>query len=146
MVFHDLFVSFFVVTIMDTLRDCYENKKFYKTYTVVYSYNICTIYRYIYIGIHKYIYMDREGWWFEHSVSWLQVCLSAEGAKNVSWPWLSPLRGWGSPTMSLTGKFVYIYIHKYTLDNGVAGRALAPSPPPTNIFWRKKIFLYVKLQ
>ena len=31
-----------------------------------------------------------------------------EGAKNVSWPWLSPLRGWGSPTMTYTGKFVYI--------------------------------------
>ena len=35
---------------------------------------------------------------------------SAEGAKNVSWPWLYPLWGWGSLTMSLTGKFVYIYI------------------------------------
>ena len=37
--------------------------------------------------------------------------LSAEGAKNVSWPWLSPLRGWGSLTMSLTGKFVYLYMN-----------------------------------
>ena len=53
--------------------------------------------------------VDREGLWFEHSVSWLHVCLSAEGAKNVSWPWLSPLRGWGSLTMASTGKFVYIY-------------------------------------
>ena len=33
--------------------------------------------------------------------------MSAEGAKNVSWPWLSPLRGWGSLTMTSTGKFVY---------------------------------------
>ena len=37
--------------------------------------------------------------------------------KNVSWPWLSPLQGWGSLTMSLTCKFVcmyiYIYIHTY---------------------------------
>ena len=24
--------------------------------------------------------------------------MSAEGAKNVPWPWLSPLQGWGSPT------------------------------------------------
>ena len=32
-------------------------------------------------------------------------------AKNVFWPWLSPLRVWGSLTMSLTGKFVYIYIY-----------------------------------
>ena len=37
----------------------------------------------------------------------------AEGAKNVSWPWLSPLRGWGSLTMTSTGKFVYIYIYIY---------------------------------
>ena len=30
--------------------------------------------------------VDREGWWFEHSVSWLRVCLSAEGVKNVTFP------------------------------------------------------------
>ena len=53
--------------------------------------------------------VDGEGWWFERSMSWLRVCLSAEGVKNVSWPWLSPLRGWGSLTMTFTGKFVYIY-------------------------------------
>ena len=57
--------------------------------------------------------VDREGWWFERSMSWLRVCLSAEGAKNVSWPWLSPLRGWGSLTMTFTSKFVYIYIYIY---------------------------------
>ena len=54
----------------------------------------------------------------------LRVCLSAEGTKNVSWPWLSPLQGWGSLTMTSTGKFiyilylymyVYIYTHIYTL-------------------------------
>ena len=39
----------------------------------------------------------------------MRVCLSAEGAKNVSWPWLSLLQGWGSLTMAFTGKFVYIY-------------------------------------
>ena len=55
--------------------------------------------------------VNRKEWWFEPSVSWLQVCLSAEGAKNVSWPWLSPLRGWGSLTMSITGKFVYLAYH-----------------------------------
>ena len=54
--------------------------------------------------------VDREGWWFVHSVSKLRVCLSAEGAKNVSWTWLSPLRGWGSLTVAFTGEFVYIYI------------------------------------
>ena len=41
-------------------------------------------------------------------MSYLQVCLSAEGAKNVSWPWLSLLRGCGSRTLAFTGKFVYI--------------------------------------
>ena len=55
--------------------------------------------------------VEREGWWFEHSVSWLQVCLSAVGAKNVSWSWLSSLQGWGSLTMAFTGKFVCIYIY-----------------------------------
>ena len=45
-------------------------------------------------------------------MSKLRVSLSAVGAKNVSWPWLlSPLRGWGSLTMSLTGKFVYMAHH-----------------------------------
>ena len=39
---------------------------------------------------------------------YMRVCLPAENAKNVSWPWLSPLQGWGSRTMSLTGKFVYL--------------------------------------
>ena len=37
--------------------------------------------------------------------------MSAEGAKNVSWPWVSPLRGWGSLTMTFTGKFVYMPHH-----------------------------------
>ena len=37
--------------------------------------------------------------------------MSAEGAKNVSWHWLSPLRGWGSLTMTFTGKFVYMAHH-----------------------------------
>ena len=35
-----------------------------------------------------------------------------KGAKNVSWPWLSLLRGWCSVTMTFTGKFVYIYIYR----------------------------------
>ena len=37
--------------------------------------------------------------------------MSAEGSKNVSWPWLSSLRGWGSLIMALTGKFVYMAHH-----------------------------------
>ena len=36
--------------------------------------------------------VDREGWWFEDCILWLWVFLSAEGAKNVSYPWLSWLR------------------------------------------------------
>ena len=55
--------------------------------------------------------VDSEGWWFEHSMSWLRVCLSAEAAKNVSWPWVSPLRGWGTLTMTSTGIFVCVAHH-----------------------------------
>ena len=55
--------------------------------------------------------VDREGWWFERSVSQLRLCLSREGARNVSWAWLSRLRGWGSLTMTSTGKFVYMAHH-----------------------------------
>ena len=55
--------------------------------------------------------LGREEWWFEHSVSQLQVCLSAEGSKNVPWPWLSPLRGWGSLNIVLTGKIVDMAHH-----------------------------------
>ena len=50
---------------------------------------------------------DWDKWWLEQSVSKLQVCLSAEGAKSVSWPWLSPLRGWVSLTMTFLDKFGY---------------------------------------
>ena len=46
--------------------------------------------------------VDREGWW---------VYLSAEGAKNFSWSWQSLLWGWGSLTMTFTGKFVYMAHH-----------------------------------
>ena len=49
----------------------------------------------------------------------MRVCLSAERAKNVSWPWLSQLRGRGSLTMAFTGNFVctyiYIYIYNYNI-------------------------------
>ena len=71
--------------------------------------------------------VNREGWWFEHSMSQLQVCLSAEGAKNVSWPWLSPLRRWGNLTMAFTGKFVHMAHHSFCYGSiplalGLAGR------------------------
>ena len=48
------------------------------------------------VTVHEYIYFIIQ---FD-----MRVCLSAEGAKNVSWPWLSVLRGWGS---------IYIYIYIY---------------------------------
>ena len=43
---------------------------------------------------HFGLRVDREKWWFEHSM-WFQACLTAEGAENVSWLWIFPLRGWG---------------------------------------------------
>ena len=60
----------------------------------------------IYVGLYTHIYT------YIH----IRVCLSAEGAKNVSWPWLSPLRGWGSLTMASTGKFVYMAHHFIMLN------------------------------
>ena len=45
---------------------------------------------------------------------WLRVYLSAGGAKNVSWPWLSPLQGWDGLAMTFSGKFVYM-IHHFIL-------------------------------
>ena len=41
----------------------------------------------------------------------MRVGLSTEGVKKVSWPWLSPLRGWGNLTMTSTGKFVFMAHH-----------------------------------
>ena len=40
-------------------------------------------------------------------------CLSEKGAKNFSWPCLSPLRGRASLTITFLGKFEYIYLHIY---------------------------------
>ena len=78
-------------------------------------------------SINKFVYMaqhfislrlnpfglrvDREGWWFEYSMSQFRVGLSAEGAKNVSWFWLSSFRGWGSVNMTSTGKFLCMSHH-----------------------------------
>ena len=55
--------------------------------------------------------VDREGWWFDHSVSQLPVCLLAEGTKNVSGPWLSFLRGWATLIMTSAVKFLYMAHH-----------------------------------
>ena len=72
-------------------------KKLPKKISVSVFINLFTYHIYIYI--HTYI------------IYTLRVCLSAEGAKNVSWPWLSPLRGWDSLTMASAGKFVYMAHH-----------------------------------
>ena len=52
------------------------------------------------------IRVEGEGWQFEHSVSQLRVCFSAEDAKNVLWPRLATLRRWGS--LAFIGNFVYM--------------------------------------
>ena len=50
-------------------------------------------------------------------VSDLLACLWTEGAYHVSWPWLSPLRGWGSLTMAFTiaGKHWHYHWHLLSL-------------------------------
>ena len=65
--------------------------------------------------------IDREELWFHYSVSKLRVSLSTEGAKNVSLPRLSLLQGWGSVTMTSTGKFVYMAHHFILLRLHVFG-------------------------
>ena len=40
--------------------------------------------------------------------------MSAKGAKNVFWPYQSPLSEWGSLTMIFLGKFGHIFISIYT--------------------------------
>ena len=75
----------------------------------IYILYICIIYiYYIYVLYIYYIYIQ-----IFSSVLLLRVSLSAEGAKNVSWHWLFPLRGWGSLTVRFLGKFVYIYMYIY---------------------------------
>ena len=57
---------------------------------------VCMAHHFMLLRLNPFdLKVDREGWWFEHSMSWLRVCLSVEGAKNVFWPWLFLLRGWG---------------------------------------------------
>ena len=52
--------------------------------------------------------VNGEGWWFEPSVSWLRVCLSAVAAVIISWLRLSPLREWGSwPWHLLVNMYIY---------------------------------------
>ena len=63
-----------------------------------------------------------EGWWLEHSVSKLQVCLSVEVPKTFFGPCLSPLWRWGSLTIAFFGNNTYlhyliclVYLHIYTI-------------------------------
>ena len=37
--------------------------------------------------------------------------MSVECAKNISWPWLTPLQGWSRLTMTFAGIYIYIYIY-----------------------------------
>ena len=63
---------------------------------------------FILLQLNHFVFrVELVGWWFEHSMSWSCVFLSAEGARNVSWPLIYLLRAWGSLTMTFTGKFVY---------------------------------------
>ena len=61
------------------------------------------------------IRVDRERWWYLHPVSQSRVFLAVDSAKNVAWPWLSPLRGWCSLAMAFTGKLVNLCIFIYTM-------------------------------
>ena len=75
-------------------------------------------------------------------VSYLRVYLSAEGTKNVCWPWLSPLQGWGILTM-------YIYIYIYIYSSGIVQvlrflfkpsfTMLCPSLKYEGIFFQKEL-------
>ena len=72
--------------------------------------------KFVYMAYHFILYrfnlidlrFNREGWCFDYAMSQLRVCLSVEGAENVSWLWISLLGRWGSPTVAFTGKFVYM--------------------------------------
>ena len=89
----------------------------------VFCISILFYYKFVYMAHHSTflrfkpfsLRFDGDGCWFEPSMSQLRVWLSAQGAKNVSWLWLSPLRGWGSLDMESTGKFVYMTHHSILL-------------------------------
>ena len=99
------------------------------------------IYIYIYIGKFRYTLMITSQIKFEASVwrlivgqSWVQhevvrsnptrANFVAEGARNVSWPWLSPLQGWGSLTLASTSKFLYMVHHFILLWLNHVGRSV----------------------
>ena len=49
-----------------------------------------------------------KGWCFEHSVSWLRVCLSTDGAKNDGIVFI-----WYVGVNLYIYIYIYIYIHIY---------------------------------
>ena len=49
-------------------------------------------------------------------MSYLQVCLSADGAKKFPGPGYLRSKDKGSLTMTFTGKFVYVYDYVYIFD------------------------------
>ena len=68
---------------------------------------VCMDHHFILLRLNPFgLRVDNDGYWFEHSMSWFRVCLSAEDAETVSWPWLPPLAGWGSLTIRFIGKFI----------------------------------------
>ena len=73
---------------------------------------VCMAHHFILQWLNRFgLMVDAEGWWFEHSMSQLRVCLSVEGSKDVSWFWLYPFRGSGSLTMTSGGKFLCMAHH-----------------------------------
>lgn len=62
---------------------------------------VYTAYHFILLKLNHFgLQVDSQGWCFEHYVSQLRLCLSAECPKSVSSPWLTELQGRGSPTMA----------------------------------------------
>ena len=76
---------------------------------------VCMAHRFMLLWLNPFgLRVEKEGCWFEHSMSKMLIFWSAESAKNVSWPWLFPFRGWGSLTVVSIGKFVYMG-HRFVL-------------------------------
>ena len=55
-------------------------------------------------------------WWIDNSLkSTFSIFLTThecrEGAKSVSWTWLSPLRGYNSLTFAFLDKFTHMYTY-----------------------------------
>ena len=76
---------------------------------------VCMAHHFILLWLNPFgLRVDNEGLWLEHEMLSLRVGWSREGAKNVSWFRLSSIRGWGSLTMTSTGKLVCM-AHQFIL-------------------------------